>query len=329
VIWLLVIGITILAWIPSAEQREDAARLRKLIERIDEGVEASDERIQKEVAAYVEGCMEDVARQIATDGKATVPTFAGDYILTEKHLQEAAHGWNTENARMQELAKRRREGDVMENDNVDTGAAVLSEPANQQMAVDAMGRYLYLSQAFRIAVEVHGAQRDKGGEPYLFHVMRVAMAMDDDFERATALLHDAIEDTPGPFINYTGFTQTEKFKLLHRIEVLYGEAVSQAVFALTRQDWGVDEKGNWCPKEEPYLDYIRRLSSNPLAVKVKFADIQDNRNPARLKKLPRAECDRLYDKYEQAWLTLYAAADEAGTLPEAGGWVRPTETRCP
>jgi hypothetical protein len=54
------------------------------------------------------------------------------------------------------------------------------------------------------------------------------------------------------------------------------------------------------------MDYIRRLSTNPLAVKVKFADLADNRRRERLRKLPREESNRLFDKYEQAWLLLYS-----------------------
>lgn len=158
---------------------------------------------------------------------------------------------------------------------------------------------LSLKEAFRIAVEVHGDQRDKAGEPYLFHVMRVADQMDTDEERAVAILHDVIEDfVPGE--GHTGQT----LALVSRIYEAYGSNVTSAVEALT--------KGT----EVPYMDYIRRLSTNPLAVKVKFADLNDNRNRGRLRKLPRDEADRLFDKYEQAWLVLYAAASEAGTLPE-------------
>lgn len=148
-----------------------------------------------------------------------------------------------------------------------------------------------LAPALRIAVEIHGEQVDKAGEPYLLHLFRVALAMDSDQERVVALLHDALEDCEN---------SCETMADIHED---YGQDVLDAVQSLTR----------W--ERESYMDYIRRLAANPLAVKVKFADIQDNRNPSRLRKLPRAECDRLYDKYEQAWLTLYAAADAAGTLP--------------
>lgn len=158
---------------------------------------------------------------------------------------------------------------------------------------------LDLTQAVRIAAEVHGAQRDKAGEPYLMHVFRVADAMQTDEERVVAILHDAIEDAP------------DRNEIGLRIFECYGEDVSEAVDMLTHYP------------SLSYLDYIRRLAKNPLAVKVKLADIQDNRKPERLRKLPRAECDRLYDKYEKAWLTLYAAADEAGTLPATAAFASP------
>lgn len=196
---------------------------------------------------------------------------------------------------------------------------------------------LDLTAAFSIAVEIHGAQRDKVGEPMLFHVMRVAMAMDDDWERATALLHDAIEDTPGSFVSFDGsYIQTEKEKLLLRIELLYGEAVSHAVFALTRQDYGVDKQGHWCAQDEPYLDYIRRLSSNPLAVKVKLSDLDDNLDATRLGKLPEAEMERLWKKYRAAQAYLLSMfSKEACRHPDrfhrlnvAGGGLEKVCTQC-
>lgn len=158
---------------------------------------------------------------------------------------------------------------------------------------------LDLTEAFRIAVEVHGAQRDKAGEPYLFHVFRVAEQMDTDEERVVAILHDVIEDSVALHPNAAS---VEMLRLGLKIRSLYGIAVADAVCELTRGP------------VEPYLDYIRRLATNPLAVKVKFADLKDNRNRDRLRKLPRTEAERLWDKYEKAWLVLYAAADEAGTL---------------
>lgn len=147
---------------------------------------------------------------------------------------------------------------------------------------------LSLKEAFRIAVEVHGDQRDKSGEPYLFHVMRVAAQMDTDEERVVAILHDVIED----FVPEEGdIGQT--LALVSRIYELYGPNIGNAVEALTK---GTDV---------PYMDYIRRLSTNPLAVKVKLADLEDNSNPERLESREPKEAVRLYAKYAEAYAFLF------------------------
>ena len=149
---------------------------------------------------------------------------------------------------------------------------------------------LDLKPAFEIAVQVHGSQRDKAGLPYLGHLFRVMEQMETDEERVVAILHDVLEDGPGGI---------ERISTQCRISSVYGDDVLEAIFSLTR-DPG-----------EPYSDYIRRLSTNPLAVKVKFADLTDNMNPQRLRKLPRDEANRLFDKYTNAYNLLYCCAEEA------------------
>lgn len=140
---------------------------------------------------------------------------------------------------------------------------------------------LLLGEAFKIAVEVHGNQRDRGGEPYMGHICRVMSAMDTDTERCVAILHDTLEDSENaaPWLPY--------------ISNIFGPEIFSAVLALSRMD-----------PEEPYLDYIRRLSRNPLAVKVKLADLADNMRRARMRKLPALEAERLYQRYHEAFCFL-------------------------
>jgi (p)ppGpp synthase/HD superfamily hydrolase len=140
-----------------------------------------------------------------------------------------------------------------------------------------------LKAAFEIAVEVHGNKRDKAGEPYLAHICRVMSAMDTDEERVVAILHDAMEDGPSMV--------TADWRL-----TFYPEHLLLAVLALTRVPG------------EPYMDYIRRLSKNPLAVKVKMADLRDNMDYRRLDKLDPAERHRLHLKYHEA--SYYLAGGE-------------------
>jgi hypothetical protein len=61
-----------------------------LITRIDESIADSDRRIQDEIAEYVESHPDDIGLQIANHGFAKIPTFAGDYTLTEEQLREIA-----------------------------------------------------------------------------------------------------------------------------------------------------------------------------------------------------------------------------------------------
>lgn len=154
------------------------------------------------------------------------------------------------------------------------------EERYHRMIDNARSSLLDLTEAFRIAVEVHGAQRDKAGEPYMGHICRVMSAMDTDEERAVAILHDVLEDCGKE--NQMHFAQM--------IWDAYPREVWDAVLLLTRSR----------VLDSTYLDYIRRLSTNPLAVKVKLADLADNMDPKRLAKLSEAERLRLLEKYGPA-----------------------------
>ncbi|SRR5579875_444336 len=142
---------------------------------------------------------------------------------------------------------------------------------------------MQLMEAFRLAFEIHGNQRDRAGAPYLFHVMRVAMSMKTDEERALALLHDAIVSTP---------TLEAQMEVVRRIRMHYGAEFTKTVLRLTRNE------------DEPYMDYIRRLSVDRLAVRVKLADLADDLLDERLAKLPDVEADRLRAMYGPAFLFL-------------------------
>ena len=138
---------------------------------------------------------------------------------------------------------------------------------------------LDLKPALEISVEIHGSQREKSGDPYFGHLIHVMDQMDTDEERAVAILHDSVEDAAN---------EGMREALLGRIRNAYGPEVADAVALLSHVD------------QTPYMEYIRRLSTNPLAVKVKMADLKDNRRPDRLRRLPREESSRLWDKYEEA-----------------------------
>ena len=95
-----------------------------------------------------------------------------------------------------------------------------------------------------------------------------------------SLLHDVIEDTGTTLADL----RAEGFP----------EPVLAAVDALTRR---ADEERD---------AYYARVAADPLALRVKRADIADNSGPERLAKLPEATRIRLQDKYAHALATLAA-----------------------
>ena len=129
-----------------------------------------------------------------------------------------------------------------------------------------------LQKAIVMAIEAHDGQVDKGGEPYIFHPLRVMMKMQTEEERIVAVLHDTLEDT-----SLSPQEITKEF----------GMGVMLAVDALTRK------------KGETYSKYIRRVKTHSLAKKVKIADIHDNLSPSRIQALPVEERG-IVDRYLKA-----------------------------
>lgn len=109
---------------------------------------------------------------------------------------------------------------------------------------------------------IHKEQKDKGGMPYVFHPFSVAQQMETEEETVVALLHDVIEDS-----RYT--LEDIKYTFQQRGEELRG-GETQALKLLTRN------------KEEDYFDYINRIKWQPIARKVKIADLKENLNSDRM-----------------------------------------------
>ena len=110
-------------------------------------------------------------------------------------------------------------------------------------------------KAMKVAYEAHHGQTDRSGVPYIFHPIHVAEQMEDEISTCVALLHDVVEDTEITFEDLSG-----EFP---------GEVV-EALRFLTR-----DKRVN-------YFEYIRILRRNPIARKVKEADIRHNSDISRL-----------------------------------------------
>jgi (p)ppGpp synthase/HD superfamily hydrolase len=52
-----------------------------------------------------------------------------------------------------------------------------------------------LERAVEIAAKAHAGVKDKQGQPYILHPIRVMMGVEDDDAKMVAVLHDVIEDT--------------------------------------------------------------------------------------------------------------------------------------
>ena len=130
--------------------------------------------------------------------------------------------------------------------------------------------------AFYIASKAHEGQKDLAGEDYFLHLQRVADKFSDYTLKTVAILHDILEDT----------WMTEDM-----LRKLFPENICDIVVALTRRS------------NESYGNYIKRLSCNYFARKVKIADLNDNLDLSRLEKITDEDFDRIkkYSKWRN-WL---------------------------
>lgn len=131
-----------------------------------------------------------------------------------------------------------------------------------------------LARAYLCAILAHGDKKDKEGEVYFLHPVRVSERFDSKDEVIVALLHDVLEDS---------FITAENLR-----EFGFSNTVVDAVIALTRN------------KLQSYSKYLRQVASNKIAKVVKIADIEDNLNPLRLQELDTPTRYRLQKKYENA-----------------------------
>lgn len=137
-----------------------------------------------------------------------------------------------------------------------------------------------LERAMAIAEKQHAGQVDKAGRPYMEHPLRVMKAMSNDAERIVAILHDVIEDTD------------------LTLDQLAAEGfpgyILEALDSVTRRDG------------ETYEAFITRAAANPIGRRVKYADLQDNADLARIAAPTAADIART-EKYHRAMAQLGAA----------------------
>lgn len=111
-------------------------------------------------------------------------------------------------------------------------------------------------KALKICFNAHKDQVDKTGLPYVFHPFHLAEQMDTEDAVCVALLHDTVEDTDISFEDL--------------INEGFNDSIINALKLLTHND------------DTPYLEYVARIKDNPLARKVKLADLRHNSDLTRI-----------------------------------------------
>ena len=134
-----------------------------------------------------------------------------------------------------------------------------------------------LEEALRIATQAHAGQVDRYGQPYILHPLRVMARVETVDEKIVAILHDVVEDTDWTFpqLREAGFPT-------HIIEAL---------------DCVTKREG------EEYSAFVERSASNPLALRVKLADLEDNMDLRRLDEISERDRQRL-NRYLSAYRRL-------------------------
>src|SRR3989442_1030928 len=136
-----------------------------------------------------------------------------------------------------------------------------------------------LEDAIALAVETHRRQKDKAGEPYILHPLRVMFRLPwdaPDAAKIAAVLHDVVEDSDGKV------TPAD----LRRLG--YAQEVVEAVELLSRRS------------NDTYEQFIDRLLPNPIARMVKRADLEDNMDVRRMPAVGERERERPA-RYPAAW----------------------------
>src|SRR5690554_5201816 len=135
-----------------------------------------------------------------------------------------------------------------------------------------------LKLAIEIAISAHNGQLDThNGRPYIEHPFRVMNAGHTLQEKIVGVLHDVVEDTDWTLdkLKASGFSSE----------------IIDSVDAITR-------RGN-----ESYDDYIVRVQTYPISVRVKLNDLTDNMDIRRWKEVQYQDIIRL-QKYLSAYKQL-------------------------
>ena len=128
--------------------------------------------------------------------------------------------------------------------------------------------------ALKTCYEAHAGQVDKAGVPYVFHPFHLAEQMETEHEVCVALLHDVMEDTDTTAADLVAAGIPEEYV---------------TTCLLLKHD-----------PSTPYLEYVANQKHDPVARKVKIADLRHNSDITRLPGPPAERDLQRVEKYRQA-----------------------------
>jgi len=132
-------------------------------------------------------------------------------------------------------------------------------------------------KSLEIVTRVFNEKCDKGGFPYVIHLLKVYSGVSDYLEKVCALLHDIVEDTD---IDYDDLRK-----------VGYNDEIIDILTILTKL------------KGEDYRDYIDRIinSGNVHAMNIKLSDLRHNMDSGRIKNPTTNDIERITKRYAPAY----------------------------
>lgn len=131
-----------------------------------------------------------------------------------------------------------------------------------------------LERAIAVAAGAHVGQVDKGGQPYILHPLRVMLAVEGEYAKIAAVLHDVVEDTS---------VTIEDLRVWK-----FPEPVIRAVMALTKLP-GMSR-----------MDAAKQAAADPIALEVKIEDLRDNMDLRRIPNPGPRDYERVAE-YNAAW----------------------------
>lgn len=146
-------------------------------------------------------------------------------------------------------------------------------------------------RALKLVSIIFQDKKDKEGEPYINHLIRVSKKLKNHNTRVAGLLHDTIED-----IEYMSFNSLTELK--------FNDEIIELIRLVTK-----DPSLN-------YHDQITKIivSNNIEAIKLKYADMSDNYDLERLKKLSPEQQEYFHHKYGPEIIRLKEILEERGTI---------------